>query len=87
MKEDCTIYDGSTTRAYSTIALLNILYSYVCADVHQHPVHDGMLKRQVSVPRIHLQDIGVENPCLARQVKFSVSGSIEAIDQYNHSSL
>jgi hypothetical protein len=76
--------DGrSRALAYSTIALLNTIHSNVCIDVDCQPGHKGMPTPQVLVPRVHLQDIGVVNPCLAEQAVISLSGPSQATYQYN----
>ena len=59
----------------------NTLYSNVCVEVDHQPIV-RIPTPLVLVPRVQLQDISVENLCLAGQDIFSVPGPIEAIYQY-----
>ena len=67
LNQTCHNDSRSKAWAYSTIALLNTLYSNVRADVDHQPVHEGMPTHQVLIQHVYLQDIGVVNPCLAMQ--------------------
>lgn len=62
---------------------MNTLYSDFCLGVDSKHVEERMPSPMVLIPRVHLQNIGVENPCRARQAISCVSDSNKAMYQNN----